>query len=350
MDGLEANLPASQGEAQPSQTQAQPTTLEEAMRALRSNNAPAPTGDVGDPSLAEKGNLDTGGQPATGSNGEGDAGNPAGAAAPDSNLSEGSTGAGESTAQPAGGDGNPGDGGTGGQPAETPAYTADDYKVIQDRILESVTQQAARKADEEFQKQGIRLWNINDLYERDEQTGRVSFKDPENPGSTFSSRFEAQQWIEAMNKQVQDAWQQEARKYQREFFEQTQPAIRLMQFAPVYDNMDQQTKAVFDSIVEPYEIKDSTGASIGFSCDLNAAKAQAEKLVQVFGGGAQVAPAAGEQQTQAAPAATGPALDAATSGSSSGANPNPEPKDIADAMKILNQQKKAEREKGKNNG
>lgn len=326
-----------QGEVQQADQTPAPTTLEEAMRALRSNNTPAPTGDVDTQRVEQEGDNEPG---ATTGNQEGEAGsgeiaqvpnaengNVGGPAAPDAAANMG-----------AGLSGEP------GSTAESSQYTQQDYDDIQKRIINSVTQQAAAKADEVFREQGIRLWNINDLYERDE-SGRVSFRDPENPGGTFASRYEAQQWIEAMNKQVNDAWQQEARKYQREFYKQTQPALRLMQFAPVYDSMSEQTKAVFDTIVEPYEVKDSTGAAIGFSCDLNAAKAQAEKIVQSFGGITQ-APAAADNTAAQPPASTGPALDAVTSGST-GSGADMQPKNLSDAFKMLNQKNKENREKGK---
>ena len=51
-----------------------------------------------------------------------------------------------------------------------------------------------------FAEQQIEMWSIEDLYEKDEHTGRVRFRNPDDPSRDFQSRYEAQQFVDAMNK------------------------------------------------------------------------------------------------------------------------------------------------------
>lgn len=201
--------------------------------------------------------------------------------------------------------------------------------------MQSVTQQAAMEATRVFNENGVRQASINDLYQRDER-GRVTFTNPDDPDRPFASRYEAQQWVDSYNAQVKAEWNKYAMEVRQRYVQDTMPAVRLMQFAPEYDAMDPKAQEVMDEIIAPYQVKDSSGMVIGFSCDLRAAKQQAEKLCSMFGASAQqAAPAA-----PAAQPASGPALDMRTSGTGNHQNAKEEPKNLADAFKILNDQKK----------
>ena len=317
-------------EEAPYQVQApsQPADLAEAMRALRAQGDQAATADV-----------DGGGAPEAG------IGSPEGSVA---------------SPQPEGGEGleEPGldtasveqDGGSGGSPdvlepaaqvaehADTygsQGFTEQDYQDIQQTIAKSVTQQAAMAANEKFKELGIEQVTINHLYQRDDR-GRVTFQNPDDPDRPFTSRAEAQQWVDAYNSQVKQQWTQYAREMQQQFVNDTLPAVRLMQFAPVYDSMDAMHQQVFDQLIEPYVIRDSTGMEIGFNCDLMEAKAQADRLCETFGTPAQTIPQTSSEST----APTGPALDMQTSGSSNPQNDPEVPKNLNDAFKLLAKQKK----------
>lgn len=190
-------------------------------------------------------------------------------------------------------------------------------------------------ANEKFKELGIEQVTINHLYQRDDR-GRVTFQNPDDPDRPFTSRAEAQQWVDAYNSQVKQQWTQYAREMQQQFVNDTLPAVRLMQFAPVYDSMDAMHQQVFEQLIEPYVIKDSTGMEIGFNCDLMAAKAQADKLCETFGTSAKTVSQAPSEQT----VPIGPALDMPTSGSSNPQNDPEVPKNLNDAFKLLAKQKK----------
>ena len=315
----------------PDQVQAapQPVDLAEAMRALRAQGDQAPAEDV-DGESAPEGGL----------------GSPEGSVAPA--QQEGGEGLAEPGLDTAAARG---DGGLGGSPdvpepvAQVAQYsdavgesgfTEQDYRDIQETIAKSVTQQAAIAANEKFKDLGIEQVTINHLYQRDDR-GRVTFQNPDDPDRPFTSRAEAQQWVDAYNSQVKQQWTQYAREMQRQFANDTLPAVRLMQFAPVYDSMDAMHKQVFEQLVEPYEITDSTGMHIGFNCDLMAAKAQADRLCETFGA---TVPTAQASPAAAPTAPTGPPLDTPTSGSANPQNDPEAPKNLSDAFKILAKQKK----------
>lgn len=214
-----------------------------------------------------------------------------------------------------------------------------DYDEVQQNLLQSIRRQAAMATNEKFKQEGIEKITLTQLYQRDENTGRVTFYNPDNPDIPFDNRAQAQAWVDSYNQQVETEWVNYANRMQQEYAQQALPAARLMQFAPTYDAMDERTRKFFDVIINPYGVKDSTGALIGFSCDLNAAAAQARQLAEIEGG----------QTTQSIPqtvdeavdnVASGPALDAVTTGSDTTKGSSKEPKNLNDAWKMINQKKK----------
>lgn len=223
------------------------------------------------------------------------------------------------------------------------SYTNEDYNQIQQRIVASVRQQAAMAANERFRQEGIEKATLTQLYQRDEDTGRVTFHNPDDPDRPFESRAQAQAWVDSYNQQVEAEWVNYANQMQQQFASQTLPAMRLIQFAPIYDSMDQRTQRYFDAVIEDYAVKDSTGAVIGYSCDLNAAHAQAQRLAAIEGGAnvKEVQDAGGQTMAKTiANAPSSPALDATTSGSDTSAEKKESPKNLEDAFKILNKNKR----------
>lgn len=228
---------------------------------------------------------------------------------------------------------------TSGEYTEESQVSHPDYAVMQQNMIESIRRQAAQAANDKFREEGIQRVTLTQLYQRDENTGRVTFHNPDDPNRPFESRAEAQAWVDSYNAQVQAEWTNYANQMQQEYAKQTLPAMRLMQFAPTYDAMDDRTKKFFDVIINPYSVRDSTGEVIGFSCDLNAAANQAKQLAAIEGSGNT---ASNPQQVEKAVenVATGPALDATTSGSDTSKPSDKAPKNLNEAWKLINKNKK----------
>lgn len=326
-----------------------PSNLEEALKRLREGEHVSPQADVDDKGMAE-GDGDSGTRDNTGSGSqlaaeqeEGGSGEPQ-PSSQGNDQEPGSDATGDQREYDQDGGGSATAGGDDAQHVESQelGYQPNDYTDTMKNLAQSVARQAAMDTNSDFQKQGIRKLSIGDLYQQDPNSGRVSFSNPDDPDHPFASRQEAQAWVNAFNEQYDAQWKEYATNLQRKYMEDTAPAMRLMQFAPVYEQMDKKTQQVFDTIVEPYSVNDSTGMLIGFSCDLNAAKVQAEKLAGIFG--ANAASPAGEPPIQ--PAASGPALDAVTHGSEGSNNPE-DPKDLQEAFKLLNKQRKEGTKNGK---
>lgn len=307
------------------QVQNEPVSLEEAMRRIRQSNTQEPATNVEGQVLEPAGSTEQ-------SNG-------AGLEGTTEVLQEGNQelGVADNSAGLAGADGGSANESFQDDSDSAIGFNSNDYQDIANAISRSITQQAAIAANQYFKEQGIREASINDLYHQ-EDDGRVVFINPDNKNRPFENRYEAQQWVDAFNAQIKTEWTTYARQMQQKFAQDTMPTIRMMQFAPQYDAMDKMHQDVFDSIVEPYQVKDSAGMVIGYSCDLNAAKAQTERICQSF---ASYQPAAQQApQVSTSSPAGGPALDATTSGSTNPQNDTGEIKNLADAFKKINADKK----------
>lgn len=211
-----------------------------------------------------------------------------------------------------------------------------DYNPAREQILKGVQQRAINAVREEFRNQQIEMWSINDIYERDENTGRVRFRNPDDPNRDFQSRYEAQQFVDAMNKQITAEFRQQVNQKQREFLQQEAPRLRTIEFAPKYEAMDQVTKDVFDEMIEPYAVRDNSGDVIGFNVNLQAVATQAEKIAARFKK-SQPQQQQQEPEEQAKKQPGGPALDIKTGASQSN---DVEPKTIGEALKMYDSAKR----------
>lgn len=211
-----------------------------------------------------------------------------------------------------------------------------DYESVSRAYIESTQKLAIEAANKLFRDNNVTKVSINDLYEKDER-GRVSFNNPDDPDRPFQSRAEAQQWCDAFNAQIDAEWKRTVQNNQRGYMNDIQPMLRLMSFAPEFDAMSKKEQEVFDNIVEQYAIKDKTGMTIGYSCDLNNAKQVALNICKNFNEPEQQEKTdATDQKIQGG----GPALDAKTSGTGNPQNEITDPKNIEEAMKLLNKSKK----------
>ena len=206
-----------------------------------------------------------------------------------------------------------------------------DYSAFARGMVEEITKAAAQQATDYFKEQGIEKFNVNMLYQRDEQTGEVIFQNPDNPNRPFNSRQEAQAWCDAINTDIDNEWRRTATEKRNEILGQAMPAMRLLQFAPTFNAMSKDEQDVFDTLIEPYAVTNDYGQTIGYNCDLNAFAGQARKIAAKYGN-----QQAQQQAAQQPAPPTGPAVDMRASGSQ--AQPSGEitdPKDIAEAMKML---------------
>ena len=191
-----------------------------------------------------------------------------------------------------------------------------------------------------FSDAGVREMDISDLYERDESSGRVSFRNPDDPGRPFSNRYEAQQWVDSMNKQINARFNAEVGKAQQNILKNMAPTFAMLEFAPTYQAMSKLERDVFEDIVEPFAIKDEiTGQITGYTCNLQAAGRQAQSLAKRFAP-QQQSPMAAQQAKPAKQAkpATMPAMDAPSGSGNIGADD--EPKTLEEAMMKLRRSRK----------
>lgn len=319
-----------------------PTSIEDAFRMLRQNDKQAAAPTMGDGNMGEgEGSGSQPGSEAISQEGEekGQSGTVDGQESGE--LSEGDI--------PAGGSATPGEG-TGEVDNvlnEQPDDQAIDYGDVSKHYIESTQRLAIDTVNKLFRDNDVTKVSINDLYEKDDH-GRVSFKNPDDPDRPFASRAEAQQWCEAFNAQVDSEWKRMVQDQQRAYMKDIQPMLRLMSFAPEFDAMSAQEQKVFDSVVEPYAIKDKSGMVVGYSCDLGNAKQVALNICKSMGvkDDQQDPVPAGNDAGQQSIQGGGPALDAQTSGTGNPQNDNDEPKNLNDAVKKLMEAKKKERNNG----
>ena len=213
-----------------------------------------------------------------------------------------------------------------------------DFDSRRQDILRGIQQQALSDVRREFKNNGIEYCTIESLYQRDENSGRVTFKNPDDPRNPFNSRAEAQAWVEAFNKQIDTRFRQEVNKKQQELVGDSAPMLRLISFAPKYQAMSQAEKEIMDDLIEGYGVRNRQGQIIGYNVDLDAVAAQAKRIAK------RMKPAeAPAQQAQSQPAASGPAMDMPTGSGTS--NDMKEPKTIGEALKMFDAQQRSKKGK-----
>lgn len=204
-------------------------------------------------------------------------------------------------------------------------------------LAQQIQEQAMAEANELFQKNNIKLFSINDLYERNDNTGEVTFKNPDNPNRPFQSRSEAQQWVNSMNDEINAQFKREVMKNRNRLAQQVEPTVKMVNFIPKYNAMDETTRDIFDDLVAPYQIV-SNGEVTGYSCDLDAVLAQATKFAKKFGQPVTTAAQPADNQQASQPATT-PALDMNAQGSSSTDTAGTkEPTTLGEALKMYQEQ------------
>lgn len=298
--------------AQP-EPQAEPTNIADAFKMLREQNA----------------------QPAEGSVQAGQEPQPApdlgGTAAPEP-ASEPSVHAGDAAMGAGAANPVPQNTGIGGLATSEPPV---DYGTFSKDLMDNLGRQALQDTQAKFRELNIQKINVTDLYSRDERTGSVTFRNPDDERSPFRSRMEAQQWCDSFNAQIDNEFRKMATQQRNELIKEYQPTMRLLQFAPKFNEMDEDVKEIFNQIIEPYQIKKGNNI-MGYSCNLDTAAKQAERMVSTMKTrykAAQPAQQAAAPQQQVTNVGSGPAVDMNTGKNNSGATQ--EPKSLEEAMRML---------------
>ena len=254
-----------------------------------------------------------------------------------SDNQEGETGeSGESDGESDEGDEESDDGATGDEYVDYSGGYADDIQGIDSNaynkaIIQQTRQLAAQAAAKEFKEKNYRKITVMDLRTQDDR-GNVSYNDPDHPNRSFNSRYEAQQWVDSFNQQVDYDFKQVSSKYEKQYAEKVRPTIEMMNFIPTYNKMDANTREMFDTIIEGNEIV-ANGQIVGYRCNLQAAAKQAQKAASRFVSGNTILRAAQAKKVSR------PSTDMKSHGSSSGKVGDPEPKTIEEALKLYNKQK-----------
>lgn len=217
---------------------------------------------------------------------------------------------------------------------------ATQYVASQQAIVDQLNRSAVAQARQQFKKDGIREFTMDDIYERT-QDGRVVYRNPDDPNRPFATRMEAQQWIDSFNKQVQTALIQTATQIRDKNAKAAMPALRLLQFAPVYDVMDPAIREVFDDLISDYEVKNRAGKVVGYNCDLEKMAMKASRLAKKYNNSPRKASNNGKVK-KSGPQKS-PALDAKTHGTASGSKGDREPQTMEEAMMKLREMNRSKR-------
>lgn len=219
----------------------------------------------------------------------------------------------------------------------------DEIEEYKNGLREEVTNRAIDEIAREFIKRGIRHTNgklgasINDadICKRDED-GIPHFYNPDT-GREFAGdnpRRQAQEWCDDYNSELADAFNKSCTTYVNKLMEEEEPSIAVLEFASTYENLDPIRQRMFDSVIEEYEIKDSSGDVIGYNCDLNKALNIVDRqvrMIQEYGKSQQQNKQ--QNQSQTLRQETRPALDIKGSAGNGSAQPNV-PKSLAEAMEM----------------
>ena len=226
--------------------------------------------------------------------------------------------------------GDDGDDGAGRGPAMQPRLPT--YQAVARRIVRSVNDNSMQMARRKFEEDGIRQFSMKDIAER--RDGRIIYHNSDDPNRPFENRMQAQEWIDSMNKQINDELLSTAREINGRALKAVSPTVRMLQFAPTYDAMDRQTQDIFDDLIEEFEVKNQRGEVIGYQCNLDAMARRAAKLAQRYG---TKQPSGSRKGSGRPKKQKVPATDMRSHGTVAGSGGKEEPKTIEDAMRLLHE-------------
>jgi len=224
-----------------------------------------------------------------------------------------------------------------------------DLSPAKQNYLKNLQNQAISNVRKKMSEDQIELWSMEDIYEKDEQTGRVTFHNPDDPQHPFSSRADAQKFIDAMNQEVTNYFRREVNAEQQRLVQKSAPVLQMYDFAPVYQQMSESEQVVLNDLIEPYAIYDNNNKIIGFNCNLqsvaNTARQIAKRFQAASSGNNNNDQASKAQPSQQKQPGNRPANDLPTGNGLS--EDEQEPKTIGEALKMYDEQQRNAKKKGK---
>ena len=227
----------------------------------------------------------------------------------------------------------------GGEPGNefldiTGISTEDYAREMSDRIYKV----AQREVKAQFAKDNKRHITAMDLRQIDDK-GNVTYYNPDNPSQPFrdnqyrNALSQAREWADNYNARVDADYNQTLNKRMGELAQAVKPSIDFMRFSnDVLPYLSDAEVQCLDMLVERYEIKDQQGNVIGYKCNLYEEAALAKRMAAQYS--SQQAPT---QQAQNVQPQTQPAVDMNTASSTANAaSIQKEPKNINEAMRMVN--------------
>lgn len=154
-------------------------------------------------------------------------------------------------------------------------------------------------------------------------------------------RKQAQEWVDEYNKDLAEAFNATCTEYSQKLLSENDASLKVFEFADKYNKLDPARQAMFDSIVENYEITDDDGDVIGYSCDLDKALTIVNNQVSI------IQSRFGKRQDGESNS-SGPALDMPNASTSQNdGSTRPQINSLQDAM-LYQQNKLLEKQRGNN--
>lgn len=254
------------------------------------------------------------------------------------------------------GNGDVDEDGSGGLDTPAPTDTGEQYGKLESLFGESdidvekyqadtnerLREQAINDIAAEFIKRGFRNTNgalgatINDedICKRD-SNDVPHYYNPDT-GMEFrgdNPRRQANEWCEDYNKELARMFNNACAEYEAHLMKQEEPRVAVLKFKDTYRKLDPIRRGMFDNVIEDFEIKDSNGSVIGYSCDFDKALALVNRQVDMI---QSFAKQRQQSQQQPDPEPRGPVVDMPASGGT--AQQQEAPKSLAEAMLRLQEQ------------
>lgn len=225
-----------------------------------------------------------------------------------------------------------------GQPAEeATGFSQEDSEEAIKQINESIRSQAINDIGKMFRDQNV-MHNEKgqlgaylehpEIMKRD-SNGVPTFYNPETgkPFTGDNPRAQARQWVEDYNKELVETFEQRVNERIQEYEKNAEPMLQTIRFAPKFEKLDKVRQVMVESIISDYEVHDSQGNLVGYSCNLDSVLEQVNRQISGIQSrlGSMIQPKQEEQPSS-------PALDMKSSATGVANGERPEFKSIAEAM------------------
>lgn len=216
-------------------------------------------------------------------------------------------------------------------------FSQQDSEEALKQITESIRSQAINDIGKMFRDQNV-MHNEKgqlgaylehpEIMKRD-SNGVPTFYNPETgkPFTGDNPRAQARQWIEDYNKELVETFEQRVNERIQEYEKNAEPMLQTIRFAPKFEKLDKVRQVMVESIISDYEVHDSQGNLVGYSCNLDSVLEQVNR--QISGIQSRLG---NVMQTKQEEEPSGPALDMKSSSTGVANGERPEFKSIAEAM------------------